>query len=238
MPASAQTSVPASVPAGVPARDSTMTSAPLSHDNGGIVHSSRHLSSIQGCVSVNKTIGHKKNGDLLENDVPSGCGDDDAEVEAIETRDLSCTNGGSSPPLSNYDAAATSVGETTLVPCYGSSSCLCARDNTDDVTPGIVPNPRRNEKKYRHAIECDCPYLVHKSNTTAVYRHNHRGIKVITDRNRSKEQIVLSLEHERKVSNFLPPLCAKRKILKVDNFQGSPAIYFQWVNGITLKDWI
>jgi len=80
------------------------------------------------------------------------------------------------------------------------------------------------------------PLLVHHKNNTMIYRLNDTGFKVILLPN--MEENIRRLEHEKKVSNFLPSACPKKQAVDVTSFNGLPALVFKWVHGITLKEWL
>ena len=81
------------------------------------------------------------------------------------------------------------------------------------------------------------PILIHQSASTAVYRLDDIGIKVLLGENPTEDQI-LQLVHEQNVSTYLPPTCQRRQVIDVKGFKGDPAIHFSWVNGSTLADWL
>ena len=80
------------------------------------------------------------------------------------------------------------------------------------------------------------PLLVHQSNNTVIYRLNDTGFKVFLLPH--LEENIVKLEHEKKISNFLPSTCHKRKAVDVTSFNGLPALVFKWVHGITVKEWL
>jgi hypothetical protein len=93
---------------------------------------------------------------------------------------------------------------------------------------------------------------VSKSNGTSIYRSaqklNAVGIKVIHQNDHLQAADTLSpsnfnltmnkLVHEETVSKLLPPDVNKRQVIEVSSFNGSPALYFKWENGITCKEWL
>lgn len=81
------------------------------------------------------------------------------------------------------------------------------------------------------------PTLIYQSPTTAVYRLEDVGIKVLLGENPTEEQI-LRLVHEQNVSNFMPSSCRKRQVIDVKGFKGDPAIHFTWAGGSTLTEWL
>ncbi len=80
------------------------------------------------------------------------------------------------------------------------------------------------------------PLLVHRSINTVIYRLNDTGFKVILLPN--LEENIVKLEHEKKISFFLPSTCHKRQAVDVTSFNGLPALVFKWVHGITVKEWL
>jgi len=94
--------------------------------------------------------------------------------------------------------------------------------------------------------------IVSKSNGTSIYRSaqklNAVGIKVIHQNDHLQVADTLSpsnfnltmnkLVHEETVSKLLPPDVNKRHVIEVSSFNGSPALYFKWENGITCKEWL
>ena len=82
------------------------------------------------------------------------------------------------------------------------------------------------------------PQLVYQSVTTAIYRLQETGFKVILDRNSSEEQIIRKLLQEQNISSFLPSSCRKRQVTDITSYNRRPALIFKWNSGITLKKWI
>lgn len=80
------------------------------------------------------------------------------------------------------------------------------------------------------------PLLVHHKNNTMIYRLNDTGFKVILLPN--LEDNIARLEHEKKISNFLPSACHKKQAVDVTSFNGLPSLVFKWVHGITVKEWL
>jgi len=81
------------------------------------------------------------------------------------------------------------------------------------------------------------PTLIYQSASTAVYRLEDIGIKVLLGENPTEERILQFL-HEQNVSTYLPPTCQKRQVIDVKGFKGDPAIHFVWVIGSTLTEWL
>jgi len=91
--------------------------------------------------------------------------------------------------------------------------------------------------------------LAYQSSTTQIYRQGKEGgIKVILagaghcpnpDPSAvTREESISRLEIERRISNHLPQSLSQRKITKLDAFNGNPAVFFEWVDGITLSKWL
>lgn len=96
---------------------------------------------------------------------------------------------------------------------------------------GAGPDPDAVEAAHR-------PQLVHRGRDgTAVYRLNDRGFKVILAPNPPPERLRAFL-HERTVSNLLPRPCRGRRVTDVATFDGRPALAFEWVRGVTLREWL
>ena len=53
----------------------------------------------------------------------------------------------------------------------------------------------------------------------------------------SEEQI-LKLVREQTISRILPNGCNRRRAVDVKGFKGNPALYFQWVEGKSLMQWM
>lgn len=83
------------------------------------------------------------------------------------------------------------------------------------------------------------PYhLVYESTTTRIFCNGELGAKVTIDPNLSRDQAVRALRLEQKVSDCLPSSCSQRKSLRVDTYQDLPALYFDWVDGVTVGEWL
>ena len=90
--------------------------------------------------------------------------------------------------------------------------------------------------------------LVYQSSSTSVYRHGRDGgVKVIHDRAPregaassppSLEAIQSRIEHERRITNLLPRCLPKRRITRTAPFDGRPSFRFEWVEGVSLEEWI
>ncbi|KAL7531691.1 hypothetical protein ACHAXR_008840 [Thalassiosira sp. AJA248-18] len=87
-------------------------------------------------------------------------------------------------------------------------------------------------------------HLVYTSSKSKIYRFRHdRGIKVasaITQLEDSKQQEYMHdiMKHEQRISEHLPPSVPKRRVIKLENFQGCHAFHFEWVTGLTLEEWL
>lgn len=85
------------------------------------------------------------------------------------------------------------------------------------------------------------PELVSVSIGTSVYRSQDTGIKVIHQSASTSNvpHTIQKLLHEETVSKRLRNQCNNhRQVLQVGSFNGSPALYFKWENGITCKEWL
>lgn len=95
--------------------------------------------------------------------------------------------------------------------------------------------------------------VVSKLDGTCIYRStragNTVGIKLLNqnvDRlnqasENSSQEMNLSIKklvHEETVFKLLPPHVRKRQVIEVSSFNGSPALYFKWENGITCEEWL
>jgi len=79
--------------------------------------------------------------------------------------------------------------------------------------------------------------IVHQSETTLILRRQGLGKKVIMNKDYSSDKILSILEHERRVSMFLPG-CPVRKVHHLDSYKGCYAFNFDWVEGVTLGTWL
>lgn len=81
--------------------------------------------------------------------------------------------------------------------------------------------------------------LMYQSESTRIFfSSGNLGIKVVIDPSLDAQQRHDLLQHELKVSNILPSSCPKRKVLRVDTSQGIPVMYFEWVDGVTVGEWL
>jgi len=81
------------------------------------------------------------------------------------------------------------------------------------------------------------PHLVHKSDSTEIYRINDIGIKVLVGETSLEEQNK-KLSHERNMANFLSSLSRRRKVIEKKDYDGRPALWFKWEEGVTLRSWL
>ena len=81
------------------------------------------------------------------------------------------------------------------------------------------------------------PQLVHQGISTAVYRVHDKGFKVILQPQPTEES-VHRLLNEKRISDFLPSTCRKRRVIDITSFNRQPALSFKWVDGITLREWL
>eukprot|EP00571_Detonula_confervacea_P007895 CAMPEP_0172331684 /NCGR_PEP_ID=MMETSP1058-20130122/62053_1 /TAXON_ID=83371 /ORGANISM="Detonula confervacea, Strain CCMP 353" /LENGTH=1323 /DNA_ID=CAMNT_0013048953 /DNA_START=104 /DNA_END=4075 /DNA_ORIENTATION=+ len=85
------------------------------------------------------------------------------------------------------------------------------------------------------------PRLVHRSETTLIYRSgSDKGVKyILGDDPSAVQQHMARLEHEQQIFKHLPPSCPRRNIIKAEQGDdGRISILFEWVNGITLEEWL
>lgn len=91
--------------------------------------------------------------------------------------------------------------------------------------------------------------LIHSKRGTNIYRHGNVGYKVLMcpeeDVHRTSEDTaaapivseehILKLVREQTISRYLPHGCNKRRVVDVKGFKGNPSLYFEWVEGNSLK---
>jgi len=92
--------------------------------------------------------------------------------------------------------------------------------------------------------------LIHSKSGKNVYRHDKYGYKVLMCPEEEQpggaaaaaapvsEEQILKLVREQTISRYLPHGCKKRRVMDVNGFRGNPALYFEWVEGISLKEWL
>lgn len=80
--------------------------------------------------------------------------------------------------------------------------------------------------------------LVHESQTTRIFCKGEKGIKVLIEPAAGVDERLALLRLEQKVSLSLPTASLHRKVLRVDTYQGLPAMYFDWVEGLTAGEWL
>ena len=80
--------------------------------------------------------------------------------------------------------------------------------------------------------------IVHQSETALILRRQNMGMKVIPRVDVDQEEIISILEHERRVSNYLPSCCPRRRVTSLDSYNGHFAFSFEWVEGVTLGAWL
>ena len=106
----------------------------------------------------------------------------------------------------------------------------CDVDNSlSNSTGELFDTPLRDGLSYQ---------LVHQGAKSRIYRSDNVGIKVLTDPNMSREIKLALLNNELRVANSLPASCSKQRMLRVDTFQDHPALYFEWVQGVSIREWI
>lgn len=104
--------------------------------------------------------------------------------------------------------------------------------------------------------------LVHSKRGTNIYRHGKFGYKVLMCDDEAaeaalsataavaaavpetspavviSEEQILRLVREQTISRYLPNGCRKRRVVDVKGFKGNPSLYFEWVEGVSLKEWM
>ncbi len=104
--------------------------------------------------------------------------------------------------------------------------------------------------------------LVHSKRGTNIYRHGKLGYKVLMCDDEAaeaalsataavaaavpktspavviSEEQILRLVREQTISRYLPNGCKKRRVVDVKGFKGNPSLYFEWVEGVSLKEWM
>ena len=101
--------------------------------------------------------------------------------------------------------------------------------------------------------------LVHSKRGTNIYRHGKFGYKVLMCDDDAalsataavaaavpktaspvviSEEQILRLVREQTISRYLPNGCKKRRVVDVKGFKGNPSLYFEWVEGVSLKEWM
>jgi hypothetical protein len=79
--------------------------------------------------------------------------------------------------------------------------------------------------------------LVHESKTARIFCNGDQGIKVLIDPSLNADQCQRLLTHEHRVSSSLSS-STHRKVQRLETYQGLPALYFEWVDGETVGDWL
>lgn len=69
--------------------------------------------------------------------------------------------------------------------------------------------------------------IVHQSETALILRRQNMGMKVIPRVDVDQEEIISILEHERRVSNYLPLCCPRRRVTSLDSYNGHFAFSFE-----------
>ncbi|KAL7540418.1 hypothetical protein ACHAXR_012736 [Thalassiosira sp. AJA248-18] len=84
--------------------------------------------------------------------------------------------------------------------------------------------------------------LIYQSSTTEIYRrpNSSEGVKVIlSEASINHEQVLCHLAQEQRMTNeHSPQSSPTRMITKIETFNGYPAFTFEWVDGVSLKDWL
>ena len=92
-----------------------------------------------------------------------------------------------------------------------------------------------NQSTVAEPTECQ---LVHESDTTRIFRSGDHGTKVLFDPNLSTDKRRALLRLERNVSISLSSSCLQRKVLRVDFSQDIPRMHFEWVDGVSVDQWL
>ncbi len=116
-----------------------------------------------------------------------------------------------------------------------------SRNAATDGVPSRSPQPLLSASPQPTGV-MNGPQLVSVSAGTSVYRSQDTGIKLINQSPSTSSnvpQTIQKLLHEETVSKRLRNQCNNhRQVLEVGSFNGSPALYFKWENGITCKEWL
>ena len=80
--------------------------------------------------------------------------------------------------------------------------------------------------------------LLHESEATRIFRCNEQGIKVLIDPNLSLGERLQLLQSELDISRRLPSSCSQRKVLRIENKQSNHGMFFEWVEGVTVREWL
>ena len=139
---------------------------------------------------------------------------------------------------------------------FGSNNVGCNDHNGDAAilsSSSLQSDTPRRSSSTSATNNDDAPpqLVVSKPNGTHIYRSaragNTVGIKVLNQNDRlhqaaentySSNQSLKKLAHEEAVFKLLPSHVKKRQVIEVSSFNGSPALYFKWENGITCEEWI
>lgn len=132
--------------------------------------------------------------------------------------------------------------DTTSVPCQ--TYCMSHRpaaspDGADSLSQmmGLMASSRGHHSSTQSS-RSDGLSLVHQSETVQIMRCDNMGKKVFRNTAGNQEEILSIIEHERRVSNYLPPSCPHRKVHSLDSYKGCLGFNFDWVNGVTLGAWL
>ncbi len=147
--------------------------------------------------------------------------DGDEEESEKRNYDSDCSTGSTAPP--------------TLTDMFGEMKASADLDSI--FFPESIFTSVHNTKTFIPINEEERPYLVHQSDSTEIYRINDIGIKVITGEVSLEEQNK-KLGHERNMSSFLSSTSRKRNVIEKKEFDGRPALWFEWEDGVTLRSWL
>jgi hypothetical protein len=84
----------------------------------------------------------------------------------------------------------------------------------------------------------DSMHIVHHGETSLILRRDNLGMKVLVNTNYRPETTLSILEGERRVSNYLPLISPHRKVRHLDSYKGCFAFKFDWVEGVTVREWL
>ena len=80
--------------------------------------------------------------------------------------------------------------------------------------------------------------LGHESATTRIFRCAEQGVKVLINPNLNLERRYELLQFEKNVSRRLPSSSSQRKVLRIENEQSNHGMFFEWVDGVTVRKWL
>mmetsp|Transcript_10680 Transcript_10680/g.22399 ORF Transcript_10680/g.22399 Transcript_10680/m.22399 type:complete len:1400 (+) Transcript_10680:184-4383(+) len=180
----------------------------------------------------------------LENEITERLASLDAgPIELAKFSETLSLEGSFSVSENSFDAAGLltdNADMTGIVDVFEELNTRNGDDFTmhDSFSEFILPQGKihENEKNYDPVID-EGPRLVHKSNSTEIYRIKDLGVKIITDETPFEEQN-RKLGHELSISKFLSPSTRRRRVVEIKDFNGRPGLWFNWEHGLTLKAWL